>query len=34
MKETSNLELKENFSKSFLKTVSAFANYEGGEIIF
>ena len=34
MKETSNLELKEKFSKSFLKTVSAFANYEGGEIIF
>ena len=34
MKETSNLELKEKFSKSFLKTVSAFANYEGAEIIF
>jgi hypothetical protein len=34
MKETSNLELKENISKTFLKTVSAFANYEGGEILF
>lgn len=34
MKESNTLELKEAVSKSFLKTVSAFSNYNGGEIIF
>ena len=34
MKETYILEFKENITKSFLKTVSAFSNYEGGTIIF
>lgn len=34
MKETRTLELKESVSKSFLKTVSAFSNYNGGQIIF
>ena len=34
MKETSKLEFKESISNSFLKTVSAFANYGDGEIIF
>lgn len=34
MRETFNLELKEKISNSFLKTVTAFANYEGGRIIF
>ncbi len=34
MKESSNLEFKEIVTKSFLKTVSAFANYNGGTIIF
>ena len=33
-KESKNLELKESFSNSFLKTVSAFANERDGEIIF
>ncbi|WP_422484771.1 RNA-binding domain-containing protein [Gudongella sp. DL1XJH-153] len=33
-KEKYNLELKEEISKTFLKTVSAFANYNDGEIIF
>lgn len=34
MKETSNLEFKREFTKTFLKTVSAFANYQGGKILF
>ena len=33
-KESKNLEYKEIVSKSYLKTVSAFANYNDGEIIF
>ncbi|MGF6989766.1 ATP-dependent DNA helicase RecG [Lachnospiraceae bacterium PM6-15] len=33
-RETSNLEYKEEISNTFLKTVSAFANYETGKIIF
>lgn len=34
MQEGANFEFKSEFSKSFLKTVSAFANYGGGEILF
>lgn len=34
MRETRNLEFKKKISDSFLKTVVAFANYEGGEILF
>jgi len=34
MKESRALELKETITNSFLKTVSAFANYDGGSIIF
>ncbi len=34
MKENRTLEFKEKITNSFLKTVSAFANYEGGDIIF
>lgn len=34
MKETHTLEFKREISNTFLKTVSAFANYEGGTIIF
>ncbi len=34
MKETKNLEFKEKMTNTFLKTVSAFANYDGGTIIF
>ena len=34
MKETKNLEFKESITNTFLKTVSAFANYDGGTIIF
>lgn len=33
-KESYNLEFKEELSKTFLKTVSAYANYNDGEIIF
>ena len=33
-RESSDLEYKEIISNSFLKTVSAFANYSGGKIIF
>ena len=33
-KETYNLEFKEKASRTFLKTVSAYANYNDGEIIF
>lgn len=34
MRETKNLEFKEQVTNSFLKTVSAFANYGCGEILF
>lgn len=34
MKENKRLEFKEKVSNTFLKTVSAFANYDGGIIIF
>lgn len=34
MKETRQLEFKSDFSNTFLKTVSAFANYDGGQILF
>ena len=34
MKESRQLEFKSDISNSFLKTVSAFANYDGGQIIF
>lgn len=34
MKESATVEFKTKFSKTFLKTVSAFANYDGGEILF
>lgn len=34
MKETKKLEFKSEITNTFLKTVSAFANYEGGQIIF
>jgi ATP-dependent DNA helicase RecG len=33
-RETRNLEFKKDITNTFLKTVSAFANYEGGRIIF
>lgn len=33
-KETKTLEFKETLSNSFLKTVSAFSNYEGGTVLF
>ena len=34
MKESKILEFKEELTKSFLKTVSAFSNYEGGQVLF
>lgn len=34
MKETRTIEFKETITNTFLKTVSAFSNYEGGVIIF
>ena len=34
MRETKNLEFKENLTNTFLKTVSAFANYGSGKIKF
>jgi ATP-dependent DNA helicase RecG len=34
MKETRTLELKSEITNTFLKTVSAFSNYDGGKIIF
>lgn len=34
MRETKQLEFKSEITNTFLKTVSAFANYDGGEIIF
>lgn len=33
-KESQTLEYKETMTKTYLKTVSAFANYTGGEIVF
>lgn len=34
MRETRTLEFKETITNTFLKTVSAFANYDGGTILF
>lgn len=34
MKENNQLEFKESITNTFLKTVSAYANYKGGEIVF
>ena len=34
MKETRTMEFKENVTNTFLKTVSAFSNYDGGMILF
>lgn len=34
MRETATLEFKQQLSKSYLKTVSAYANYGTGKIIF
>ena len=34
MRETRRTEFKETITNTFLKTVSAFSNYEGGEIFF
>lgn len=34
MKENKNLEFKEEITNTFLKTVSAFSNYDGGVILF
>ena len=34
MKESRQLEFKSDISNTFLKTVSAFANYDGGQVIF
>ena len=34
MRETRILEFKETMTKTFLKTVSAFSNYDGGTILF
>ena len=34
MKETRQLEFKSDISNTFLKTVSAFANYDGGQVLF
>ncbi len=34
MKENKNLEWKEKVTPQYLKTVSAFSNYEGGTILF
>ena len=34
MREHRSLELKESVTNTFLKTVSAYANYDGGVIIF
>ena len=33
-RENRTLEYKERFTSTFLKTVSAFANYGGGTVIF
>ena len=34
MRETRTIEFKETITNTFLKTVSAFSNYNGGEIYF
>ncbi len=34
MHETRKIEFKETITNTFLKTVSAFSNYDGGEIFF
>ena len=34
MRETRNVEFKETITNTFLKTVSAFSNYDGGVILF
>ena len=34
MRETRTLEFKETITNTFLKTVSAFSNYDGGTIYF
>ena len=34
MRETRTIEFKEKITNTFLKTVSAFSNYDGGEIFF
>lgn len=34
MRETRTIEFKENITNTFLKTVSAFSNYDGGVILF
>ena len=34
MKENKRLEYKEKVTNTFLKTVSAFSNYQGGQIVF
>jgi len=34
MNESARLEFKEKLTNTFLKTVSAFANYDGGQIVF
>ena len=34
VREGFNLELKKEITKTFLKTVSAYANYNDGKIIF
>ena len=34
MRESRRLEFKEQFSNTFLKTVSAYANYGTGEVLF
>ena len=34
MRETRTTEFKESITNTFLKTVSAFSNYDGGEIFF
>ena len=34
MRETRTTEFKEMITNTFLKTVSAFSNYDGGEIFF
>ena len=34
MRESRQLEFKSDITNTFLKTVSAFANYDGGQILF
>ena len=34
MRETRTMEFKETITNTFLKTVSAFSNYDGGSILF